>query len=121
MIQDSIETKAPPKEILIRTNLNNKLDCPIFLHIELAKTYGIPESELEARRFLFITKDRSHKPVLAKVIDSIRCELGQIPNVCTYMSHGMEKEEFIQTLISSVGNTSRKTGVVAYFYKQVEQ
>lgn len=109
------------KEKVISTNLNNKLSCPFFIHIDKAGVNGIPESFLEKIKYVVKTKDGSHAPVTAKIINSIRQPLEDISEALTLLSHGMKREEFIVKVLTEVPGTNNQTEMVTYFYQQVQE
>lgn len=106
------------REVRIKTNLNGKLNCHYFCHIQIAGKTGITESVADNTVIKFITDDQSHLPVYARIIDSVRQPLGEISNVFTWLSHNMGKEDFIIKVLKEVKNTSNHTEMVIYFYQK---
>lgn len=106
------------REKTIPENLNGKLACPYFCHIDMAGP-GIPESMLPEIIFIFKTKDESHPPVKAHIIDSCRQPLQDISETFTLLSHGLTRTEFIQKMLTNVKDSNMSTQMVTYFYKKV--
>jgi hypothetical protein len=116
-----LETQKPvvkPHPVLIATNHNKKLNCDYFVILQVARQNGIPESVAEKTIFRIQTKDNSHPPVEAKVIDSIRQPLKDISGTLTRLSHGLGREEFISKMLEQ-SNVNTETEMVAYVYQKV--
>lgn len=106
------------REKTIPQNLNGKLACSCFCHIDVAGP-GIPESLLPEIMFVFKTKDNSHPPVKAHIIDSCRQPLQEISESFTLLSHGLTRTEFIQKMLTNVKDSNMSTPMVTYFYKKI--
>ena len=107
------------KPLKIKTNNNQKLSCHYFCHIQIAGTNGIPESVAEKTTFRISTEDKSHPPVDAEIIDSVTCALGVIPAAFTWLSHAMDKREFINKVLKDVPGATIQTEMKIYFYKKM--
>jgi hypothetical protein len=91
-------------------NSNNKLENNVFIHIAAAPDKPILESELPFHvqinevvktELSFQEIAAGIKTVQAKVfeadmIDFKRCELHEISSIYTYLSHGIDREKFLQ-------------------------
>lgn len=105
----------------LKTNLNGKLDCDRFCHIQLARENGISETNADNTIFVFTTSDGSHLPVHAKIYDSCRQVLYDISSMFTWLSHNMDKDDFVLKVLREVKNTSLNTEMVTYFYQVVKE
>lgn len=120
MTTQNSTTATPKRELILAKNQNRKMACPFFCHIQIATTNGgIPESVAENTVFVVKAADGSHEPVEAKLLDSIRCRLQDISSSFTWMSHAMDRQEFIIEVLKKVENTSVDTMMVIYFYKNL--
>ena len=103
------------KEITIETNFNKKLDCDVFIHIQPPWQQGINRST----QIRIITRDRSHDPVTAVVIDSVKQTFANLNATFIYLSHGIDPVEFRNTLQKKVPNIQPDTELAIYFYKKI--
>ena len=109
------------RDVRLKTNLNHKLGCDQFIHIQIAGKSGITESTEESTIFRFTTNDQSHKPVLAKVHDSIHQKLGELAPIFPWLSHNISRDEFIEKVLKEVPGTTKQTEIVIYFYKAIPE
>lgn len=101
------------------TNFNNKLDCPKFIHLDLAPEKGLPESVLQNTVYEIITEDNSHSPIKVKLDDLARLELGKVSNLITWQSHGMTLIEFIDYMIGRGKDITKDTPMAVYLFHRV--
>lgn len=104
------------RKLTIRTNFNHKLDCDLFIHIQVAQSTGIPGSTI----IEMSTADGSHPPVLVSVIDSVRQKLKDLSSSYIYLSHGIDREKFVDLVMKADPSLTEDTEMVVYFYKKVE-
>ncbi len=105
-----------PKLIKLKTNLNKKLDCDLFVHIQVSQANGIPAS----LPVIFTTEDNSHPPVKCNVYNSIRYPLKNLPSIFIELSHGMEASEFFDKIsLSKAQGITPDTEMVIYSYKKL--
>ena len=111
-----ISTTTSTKTVRLKTNLNNKIGCPRICHIQIGTQKGITDTEAEKTIFNFITQDASHPPTLYQVTDSIRVPLSEISSAFTWLSHNMNREDFIIKVLKEVPGAVIKMEMVIYFY-----
>jgi hypothetical protein len=114
------EKKKIIRDLKMRTNHNNKLDCREFIHIQLTPPSGIPESVAEKTIFKITTADQSHSPVWAQIHDSARQTVKDLSSTFTRLSHGMELDEFISMLIREKPDINPETELTVYYYRKVD-
>ena len=106
--------------INFRTNYNHKLDCPYFLHIDLAPAPGsVPESLVEKTTIVIATMDGSHPPVRTKLIDLARFPLKNLSENFVLLSHGVTKNDFLN-LLKEKKVVNDETEMAVYYYKKLE-
>ncbi len=120
MVTQEVKPDIKIYPMVIATNHNNKLSCDHFIILQVAKMNGIPESVAEKTIFNISTKDNSHPPVNAKVIDSIRQPLKEISSLLTWLSHEMPRDTFINKLLEQP-KINLDTEMVAYIYQRLPQ
>lgn len=109
-----------PTTILnLKTNYNGKMACRRFLHIDLAPARRITETEMNEKQFLVKTDDGSHQPITVRMIDLSRLRVHDLNNTYTSLSHGMDKEEYLQHLKANRKNITPDTELGIYFYEQI--
>lgn len=104
------------KTLYFATNYNGKLACQNFIHIDQAPRERIPESRLSSTIFELHTKDNSHPPVQARLMDLARIQLNQLTQLCTWQSHGMEASAFKSWFMDQTQGANRNTEMAIYFY-----
>lgn len=109
---------TPVKTILWDTNINGKLDCAMFCHIDRAPDKMPSAQAIQAATFRIETKDQSHPPVTVKLHCLETFRLGQLNNFQTWASHGMDTSDFI-TMQHIKQRVDRDTVLAIYFYKKV--
>ncbi len=118
-----INTLPPPtktKTVFWETNFNNKLACSAFIHIDL-KPHSLPlRKELDESIIEIYTKDNSHPPVTAKLLDLMPASLHNIPGCFSIPSHGLTGQEFESWFFDHYSNRlQQSTDVCIYFYKKI--
>lgn len=108
------------KKITILTNYNNKLQCGSFIHIDLAPTQGIPESVLENTEVELHTRDNSHPPVKARLMDICRLELHQLHSLATWQSHGMDHLKFREWITQQNPSLTIASKMCIYYYQKID-
>jgi hypothetical protein len=108
------------KTVNFRTNYNNKLDCPYFIHLDVAPPQGsVSESVLDNTFIVISTIDGSHPPVKTKLYDLARFPLKNLHDNLVLLSHGMTKDQFLDMLLKKKGVTA-DTEMAVYYYHQVD-
>jgi hypothetical protein len=108
------------KTVNFRTNYNNKLACPYFIHLDIAPARGsVPESVLDNTLIVISTMDGSHAPVRTRLHDLSRFPLKDLHDNLVLLSHGMTKDKFLDLLLAKKGVTL-DTELAVYYYHQVE-
>ncbi|MGN6293784.1 MAG: hypothetical protein ACTHMV_13655 [Chitinophagaceae bacterium] len=107
------------KKITFETNYNQKLDCPRFIHVDLAPPRLIPEAELNSTVVEIHTKDGSHQPVLAKVVDLCRLTLDNMNTAFTWCSHEMSSDEYRLWITTKISDIKRDTQMAVFFYQKI--
>lgn len=116
----TLDQKVIFRDLKMRTNHNHKLDCDRFIHIQPTPRQGIPESLAEKTIFKITTADKSHAPVHARIINSTRQSLMDLHEIFTLLSHGMEKNEFIDMVLHEMPGASAEIEMTVYYYAQVD-
>src|SRR5687767_13276951 len=98
------------REVKIPTNFNKKLDCDIFIHIQAPHRPGIAMASV----FTVKTKDQSHAPVKARIIDSVHQPLRSLAATFTYLSHGISPEEFKSMILQADPKMNEDTILAVY-------
>lgn len=109
------------QKINFRTNYNNKLACPHFIHLDVAPPGPVPESKLENTVIVISTLDQSHPPVEKKVVDLLRIKFDDVTGLITHISHGMTKEEFVQLAAKEKKSITKETLMAIYYYSPALQ
>ena len=104
--------------VTLKTNLNRKLGSPRFCHIQIG-LHRIPESVAESTIVKFVTEDKSYGPVNTRLVDSVRQPLGELSSVFTWLSHNMDKDDFIIKVLTEVPGTTLNTEMAVYFYTAI--
>src|SRR3982750_3970773 len=91
---EKMHTTSPMVKITMATDFNKKLSCDCFLHIDLAPRSPLPEREVIQTIIEISTADNSHAPVLVKLLDVCRINLGEVFSLATFASHGMDFYDF---------------------------
>lgn len=107
------------KTILFETNYNGKLACDRFVHIDLAPEKPVPANVLENTVIEIQVADKSHPPVCVKVDSIIPFRIGELSNIHTWPSHGMDNAQFLERhhLKKPV---NRDTQFAVYYYRRVD-
>lgn len=109
------------KTIYFPTNLNNKLDCEAFVHIDNAPQTGIPEKIIEETVIEIRTRDGSHLPVRAKLVDMCRITLKEVRDAFSYPSHAISGFEYYQWYHDQNQEADGDTKLAVYFYKKTNE
>jgi hypothetical protein len=108
------------KTVNFRTNYNNKLACPYFIHLDVAPARGsVTDSILDTTLIVISTMDGSHPPVRTKLYDLSRFALKDLHDNLALLSHGMTRDQFLDIMLKKKGVTA-DTELAVYFYHQVE-
>ncbi len=112
------------KKISLQTNYNGKLACDRFIHVDVAPSRAITETELRETVFEIHTADESHPPVFAQVDDMCRITLQELLNtntVFTWCSHAMDTREFGRWILAINDRITPATQLAVWFYLKVNQ
>lgn len=101
------------------TNVNGKLDCNRFAHVDLAPAKMPTLQELEQTLITIQVADKSHLPVVVKLDSIVPFPLTQLSNVHTWPSHGMDTATFIE-MQHRKRPVSKETKFAVYYYKRVD-
>lgn len=95
------------------------MHCNRFPHIDLAPQKMPTIKELEQAIFLIQTADKSHQPIQVTIESIIPLRLGELSNIHTWPSHGMDTSDFInwQHLKSPI---NKDTALAIYYYKRTD-
>lgn len=107
------------KIILWDTNFNGKLDCNRFVHIDLAPVKAPTMDELGKAVFQIQTADKSHEPVTAGIEAIIPFRIGELSNIHTWPSHGMNTSDFLNWQHSKK-KINDDTMLAVYYYKAIQ-
>jgi len=102
------------------TNFNNKLNCPRFIHLDVAPPHGIPETVLSETVYEIITEDNSHAPVKVQLDDLARLELQKVGSIITWQSHGMNMSEYIDYMITQGRDIKPSTMMAVYLFRRID-
>lgn len=107
------------KTITWDTNINGKLACERFAHIDLAPEKLPSRQALEQAMFKIQVADRSHQPVVVQIDSIVPFRLAELSNIHTWPSHGMDTTDFIhmQHLKKRV---DKDTMLAVYYYRKVD-
>lgn len=108
------------KTIALKTDYNHKLACKRFIHLDIAPEKIIPGWDNEPV-FTFITKDGSHPPIEAKLLDIDTRPLNQMPSIYPSLSHGMDISTFVDQLLTQRPNIPLDQKMIIYFFEQTNQ
>lgn len=107
------------KTIQWDTNINGKMACTEFVHIDLAPEKMPSMDTLEKTILKIHAKDNSHPPIRAKVHNIVLFPLKELANIQTWPSHGMDSGDFINSQL--VGQRVHKDMQLAvYYYRRVD-
>ncbi len=105
------------KTVLIE-NLNNKLECDVFIHLASEPGRMILGSELPLQ---VMVDDGKGKKFEAELVDLLRIDnLLFIARVLTYASHGMDRDGYLQMKKKAEGDNWMNNQVAAYVYRKVK-
>jgi hypothetical protein len=107
------------KTITWDTNVNGKLDCNRFAHIDLAPVKMPTLHELDQTLITIQVADKSHQPVTVKLDSIVPFPLTQLSNIHTWPSHGMDSAQFIE-LQHRKKPVSKETQFAVYYYRKVD-
>lgn len=107
------------KTITWDTNLNGKLACGRFPHIDLAPARMPSLQELDSTVILIRVADGSHEPVQVKIDSIVPLPLTRLSNVHTWPSHGMDTASFIE-MQHLKKQVSKETQFAVYYYRKVD-
>lgn len=103
-------------KITFRTNYNNKLDCPHFIHIDLAPSGSVTETVLNNTVIEISTADQSHTPVQKKITDLAKARFKDIRGIFFHLSHGMTSEQYLQLAKKENKKIDEETMMALYYY-----
>lgn len=102
-------------------NYNNKLNCDVFIHIAGAPVKPLLASDLPIT--VMVHEEHTggeHKEFGAELIDIAAIDnIGFVPGVITYGSHGMDSAEFRKMMAAKDAKYTDKKWAV-YIYKKVK-
>lgn len=98
----------------LKTNYNNKMGCRGFIHVDRAPKNPIPASKLGQLREIR-TADNSHPPVQMQILALTRFQLGEIIDLLSIPSHGMDAVDFINWW-KQENNEDEETEMAVYYY-----
>ena len=115
-------------------NFNNKFANDVFIHISSAPHDPVLESSMPMRVRIQEVVKNENKTALdmlasgnteaisfdADMIEFIRLELWQIGSGNTYMSHGIDREAFVQFLKQGDKEVNPSDKYAIYIYKKVK-
>ncbi len=104
------------QKINFRTNYNNKLACPHFIHLDIAPRNPIPESKLDSTVIEIATTDQSHPPVQKKCVDLARVKFKDVSGIFFYVSHGMTRDQYLQLAAAEKKQITGDTEMAIYYY-----
>lgn len=109
------------KQITIPTNLNGKLNCDAMVHISAAPATGIPESAIDQAVIEIITADNTFPASCWKLVDLCRLAMGELHNIYTFPSHGMDFYDFYHHYKSVYPATDASSPMAVYFYLKIKE
>lgn len=98
------------KTLIIPTNLNNKLSCAAFVHIDKAPPNPVQECQL-GQEYIMQTADGSHDPVKVQLISFSRLQPGEMYDCFSLASHGLDAYDFLQQFPPD--------NLAVYYYKKI--
>jgi len=109
------------KTLFFSTNFNNKLHSSVMVHIDKAPspTTVITGSMMAEMIFEIQTQDTSYPPSKWQLVDLLRIPLGQLSNVITWPSHGMDYFDFYQWVKKIQVDANAETLMAIYYYKKL--
>jgi len=110
------------KTIFFSTNFNNKLHSRVMVHIDRAPspTIVISESLLASMVYEIQTQDTSYPPSKWQLVDLLRIPLGDLSNIITWPSHGMDYFDFYKWVKDLQVDANAETVMAIYYYKKLE-
>ncbi len=109
--------ELPPKEITWKTNFNNKLQCPAFIHIDFMPQQTVPNEVLMQKNVCIKTSDGTSPAVIRKLYWLQPLQLAQVTDILSFTSHGMPANEYCKWLINEYpGQVTMQTQMAIYFY-----
>jgi len=108
------------KTITWDTNFNGKLACNRFTHIDLAPEKQPTMQTLEETTITIQVADKSHTPIVVKIESIIPFTLGELSNIHTWPSHGMNTSDFINWQHEK-NKIRNDTMLAVYYYKKIDQ
>lgn len=107
------------REITFETNFNKKLDQENFIHISFAPVNPVSESALKEVLVINV-KDGSHEPVICQLVDLGRCQLIELRSVDTWLSYGLEANDFVDWWVQKYPSANACTEMGVYVYRKVK-
>lgn len=104
------------QNIKFRTNYNNKMDCPCFIHLDVAPAAPITESKLENTTIIISTIDNSHAPVEKKIVDIARLKFKDVNSIFFHLSHGMTRQQYLKMIEKDNKKINSETEMALYYY-----
>lgn len=107
------------KTIQWPTNINGKMACNRFAHIDLAPETMPSMATLEKTVVTIHAADRSHPPVKVKVDGIVPFRLGELSNIHTWPSHGLDSGDFINSQLAKQ-RVHKDMMLAVYYYRKVD-
>lgn len=102
------------------TNFNGKLDCNMFVHVDVAPAVLPSERAMADTIFQIQVSDNSHEPVQAKVVCIAPFRVAEILNMQTWPSHGMYTADLLTYLYTRKKvRITPDTMLAVYYYSKV--
>ena len=112
---------VPIKTVSVKwkTNFNNKMDCPSFIHVDYAPEKVPLRCDLEATVIEISTEDNSHVPIIKKVFDMVIFTAEYLNDAFAFSSHGISCMELFKSMEERRSSFNLKSKVCIYFYTEL--
>lgn len=97
------------------TNINHKLDCDGFVHVDRIGDPKPSHSQLVGRHVEFVTRDGSHPPVIKELYDVMTFRVRELTDCVALASHGMTASQLKESFLSIPGY-SEESIICLYYY-----
>jgi hypothetical protein len=104
-----------PVKINWSTNINKKLDCEAFLHVDRIPDPKPPLSSLEGMLVEITTTDGSHQPVVKMLHTAMTLMVKEITTSVAFASHGISAEELKKNFLT-IPEYTADTIICMYYY-----
>ena len=120
--EDAKEEIEPIKTVPVRwkTNYNNKMDCPSFVHIDYAPENIPLRSDLDTTVIEISTEDGSHSPIFKRVYDMVIFTAEYLNDAFVFSSHGITAMELFKVMAEKRSSFTLKSKVCIYFYTELK-